>query len=71
MVKKIDTIQIIDTNWIDHCLTKDDLGRKIMKEFLGLRKSPYNYLIDGRSVDKKAKKHKNEFHKNKTLILRL
>ena len=26
-----------------------------MKEFLGLRLKPYNYLIDGSSEDKKAK----------------
>ena len=33
---------------------KDDLGRKIMKEFVGLRAKAYSYLIDYASEDKKV-----------------
>ena len=36
-------------------LVKNELGKKIMKEFLGLRTETSSYLIDGGSVDKKAK----------------
>ena len=38
---------------------KDDLGGKIMKEFVGLRVKTYSYLIDDNSEDKK----KNKRHK--------
>ena len=41
-------------------LIKDKLGRKIMKEFIGLREKTYNYLIDDGSELKKAKGTKNE-----------
>ena len=34
---------------------KDELGRKIMIEFVGLRVKTYSYLIDDDSEDKKAK----------------
>ena len=34
---------------------KDELGGKIMKEFVGLRVKTYSYLIDDNSEDKKAK----------------
>ena len=34
---------------------KDELDRKIMKEFVGLRAKTYSYLIDDGSEDKKAK----------------
>ena len=34
---------------------KDELGRKIMKKFVGLRTKTYNYLINGGSKDKKVK----------------
>ena len=34
---------------------KDELGRKIMKEFVGLRPKCYSYLTDDGNVDKKAK----------------
>ena len=36
-------------------LMKDELGRKIMTKFVGLKAKPYNYLIDGDGEDKKAK----------------
>ena len=34
---------------------KDELGRKIMTKFVGLRAKTYSYLIDDGSDDKKAK----------------
>ena len=40
-------------------MIKDELGEKIMKEFIGLRPKCYSYLIDGGKVDKKAKGTKN------------
>ena len=36
-------------------MIKDELGRRIMKEFVRLRTKTYNYLIDQDSKDKKAK----------------
>ena len=36
-------------------LMKDELGGKIMTEFIGLRAKTYSYLIDNGSEDKKAK----------------
>ena len=36
-------------------LMKDELGRKIMKDFVGIRAKTYTYLIDDGSEDKKAK----------------
>ena len=36
-------------------MMKEELGRKIMKEFIGLRPKCYSYLIDDRKIDKKAK----------------
>ena len=36
-------------------LRNDEFGRKIMKEFVGLRPKCYAYLMDDDSVDKKAK----------------
>ena len=34
---------------------KDEVGRKIMIKFVGLRVKTYSYLIDDSSEDKKAK----------------
>ena len=39
-----------------------------MTKFVGLRANTYSYLIDDGSEDKKSKRHKKVFHKNKTLI---
>ena len=47
-------------------LMKDGLGGKIMTRFVGLRAKPYRYLVDGRSKDKKSKRHKKVCHKKKT-----
>ena len=38
---------------------KDELGGRIVKEFVGLRANTCSYLIDGNSEDKKAKCTKN------------
>ena len=39
-------------------LMKDELGRKIMKKFVGLSEKTYSYLIDDSSEDKKAESTK-------------
>ena len=36
-------------------MMKDELGEKIMKKFIGLRRKCYSYLTDDGNVDKKAK----------------
>ena len=38
---------------------KDELGEKIMIEFVGLKAKTYSYLIDDGSHDKKAKDTKS------------
>ena len=38
---------------------KDELGGKIMKEFVGLRVKIYSYLTDDNDVSKTAKDSKN------------
>ena len=38
---------------------KDELGRKITKEFVGLKPESYSYLTDDGSEDKTAKSTKN------------
>ena len=40
------------------CIFKDELGGKIMKEFVGLRGKAYVYLMDDDSEHKKAKRAK-------------
>ena len=43
---------------------KDELGRKIMIKFVGLRAEAYSYLLDDGNEDKKSK------NKNKCVIKR-
>ena len=46
---------------------KDELDRKIMTKFVGLRIKSYSYLEDDRSEDKKkSKRCKKVLHKKKT-----
>ena len=44
---------------------KDELGGKMMIEFVGLRAKTYSYLTDDGSEDKKAKRTK-KCHQKKT-----
>ena len=39
-------------------LMEDELGGKVMTEFVGLRPKTYSYLIDDNNIDKKAKETK-------------
>ena len=47
-------------------LMKDELGEKITKEFVAIRRKTYSYLIDDGSEDKKCKMHKKMCHKIKS-----
>ena len=38
-------------------LMNEELGRKVMIKFVGLRATPYKYLIFDGSEDKKSKRH--------------
>ena len=49
-------------------LDKDELGRKIMTKFVGLRAKFYGYLIDDSSEDKKAKNTKKCVIKTKPIF---
>ena len=40
-------------------MMKEELGGKMMKEFIGLRPKCYSYLTDNGNIDKKAKETKN------------
>ena len=42
---------------------KDELGGKIMKEFIGLRPKCYSYLTDDEKIDKKSKRNKKMSYK--------
>ena len=44
---------------------KDELGRQIMKEFVGLRAKIYSYLKENNDEDKKAKSIKTHVIKRK------
>ena len=46
-------------------LFKDELGGRIMKEFLGLRAKTYSYLMDDDSERKKGKGTKKQKQKQK------
>ena len=50
---------------------KDELDRKIMTKFVGLKIKSYSYLEDDRSEDKKAKGAKKCFIKRKLKFLEL
>ena len=51
---KLDLILQI-MNQTDHCLSKYELGGKVMKKFVGLRAKIQSYLRDDGSEDKKLK----------------
>ena len=47
---------------------KDQLGGKIMKEFIGLRFKCYSYLKDDDNVDKKSKRNKKMCDKKRNYV---
>ena len=47
---------------------KDELGGRIMKEFIGLRPKCYSYLTDDGNVDKKSKRNKKMCDKKRNHI---
>ena len=49
-------------------LMKDELGRKIMREFIGLRPKCYSYLTDDGNIDKKSKRNKKLCDKKDLLV---
>ena len=44
---------------------KDELGRKIVKQFVRLRAEIFSYLTDNNDEDKKAKKTQKEVYRKK------
>ena len=50
-------------------MMKDELGGKIMKEFIGLRPKCYSYLTDDGKIDKKAKGTKKCVIKKKLCLI--
>ena len=51
----LDLIQIMNKRDQVIRLIKDELGRKIMTKFVGLRVKTYSYLIDDSSKDRRTK----------------
>ena len=49
-------------------MMKDELGGKIMKEYIGLRYKCYSYLTDDGNVDKKAKGTKKMCDKKRNYV---
>ena len=49
-------------------LSKDELGGKIMKEFVALKAKTYSYLMDGDTEHKKAKRTKNYVIKRRLMF---
>ena len=47
---------------------KDELGGRIMKEFIGLRPMCYSYLTDDGNVDKKSKRNKKMCDKKRNYV---